>query len=725
MNDYVILVNDLFKIVDNAEEKVKIERVLWIDESYRHCFTIDIYDKKALPIFKRIEDLETELNSDTIVRLKNDPIARNPIEEKLTLKDKEIRDKAWQIIEYIANTENEPDIYDKRKRWQLSMEAKEKFGATDVTIYRYLRRYWQGGKTKNALLPNYNLSGGLGKDKKVTEKKRGRPRNISYIDEEKIGINVDEDVKKIFRISINKYYNNTKELSLSSTYDLMIQKFFSRNYVNNGMTEKKVLPYENIPTFGQFRYWFYKERDLIKEIKKRKGSKRFDLDYRSITSSSKVLGPGSRFEIDATVADVYIVSSYNRSSIIGRPIVYVVIDVFSRMVTGLYIGLEGPSWLGAMMAIANIVENKEEFCLRYEINIDKDEWICEGLPQTILADRGELEGNMPNNLIDNLKITIENASPYRGDLKGIVEQYFRTTNIKIKHWTPGFIKREYRERGERDYRHDAKLNIYEFTQMIIESIRFHNNSKWLDYYILDEDMINDEVEPIPAQLWNWGIRNRSGKLKKVSEDIVKMNLMPRGKATVLRSGIKFKNIFYSCESAISENWFSISEIKGSWQIDICYDPRNMSYIYIPSENGQAFEKCYILDKCERYKNKTFEEIEDLYFEENKRKDLKQTHINQKKMELNLQLDKISKQAAKKTNEESYNISKSQKIKDIKKNRSIEKELNRNEESWELDKRDKYNLAEIIELKRVNEDQSIESEDNHNLLDILKEIGDEN
>jgi hypothetical protein len=69
------------------------------------------------------------------------------------------------------------------------------------------------------------------------------------------------------------------------------------------------------------------------------------------------------YEIDATIGDVYLVSRFDRNKIIGRPVVYIVIDVFSRMITGVYIGLEGPSWVGAMMALANATAPKVEYCL--------------------------------------------------------------------------------------------------------------------------------------------------------------------------------------------------------------------------------------------------------------------------------------------------------------------------------------------------------------------------
>ena len=140
-----------------------------------------------------------------------------------------------------------------------------------------------------------------------------------------------------------------------------------------------------------------------------------------------------------TIADVYLVSSFDRNLIIGRPVVYGVIDVYSRLMTGIYVGLEGPSWVGAMMALDNMVKNKVDFCTQYDITIDESQWPAHHLPEIIIADRGEFEGYSVENLINNFNIKIENISPYRGDLKGIIERQFRTINGKIKRKAPGAI----------------------------------------------------------------------------------------------------------------------------------------------------------------------------------------------------------------------------------------------------------------------------------------------
>lgn len=51
-----------------------------------------------------------------------------------------------------------------------------------------------------------------------------------------------------------------------------------------------------------------------------------------------------------------------------------------------------PSWIGAMMALDNMVSDKVEFCKQYQIDITEEQWPSHHIPEIIIADRGEFEG---------------------------------------------------------------------------------------------------------------------------------------------------------------------------------------------------------------------------------------------------------------------------------------------------------------------------------------------
>ncbi|WP_394903230.1 Mu transposase C-terminal domain-containing protein [Clostridium butyricum] len=578
----------------------------------------------------------------------------------------------------------------------------------------------------NALLPDYINSGGKGKEKKLSNLKVGRPAKVDYLGDSIEGINITDDVKKHVQFVINKYYRNSKKISLKEAYDLMLRDFYSDVYRENNEIKHIVWENERIPKYNQFYYWFKKFEDVKKDIVLRDSDKEFNLNHRLLLSNSTIEtdGPGTRFQIDATIADVYLVSSLNTKRIIGRPIVYAIIDVYSRLITGIYVGLEGPSWLGAMMALDNMVADKVEFCKEYGIEITEEQWPSKHLPDIIIADRGEFEGYSPENLINNLNVKIENTSPYRGDLKGIVERNFRTLNTKLKHKTPGAIQKEFRKRGDKDYRLDATLTLEAFTRIYI-NIALHHNKSLIEKYPIEKEMLEDDILPIPIQLWKWGIENKKGRLKTVDRDVLRLNILPRGKASVSRAGIKFKGLSYSSNKAISQQWFIKPTARS---IEIVYDPRNVNKIYIPHDNGLGYEECYLLETCNQYKNCLLEEI---IFNQELLAELKEKHLreqNQSNIDLEKEIEKIVKESRiEKTKEIAFEESKNKQLKGIRRNRIIEKEMNRETEAFKIgeEKSAIKSGAEIIELPNRNDEVvKKEASGDNRIMELLKKKRDE-
>ena len=102
-----------------------------------------------------------------------------------------------------------------------------------------------------------------------------------------------------------------------------------------------------------------------------------------------------------------------------------------------------------------------------------------------------------------------------------------------------------------------------------------------------------------------GIQNRKGRLRTVDRNILRLNVLPRGNATISRAGIKFKNLLYGSKQAVEEQWYL--KLRNT-SIEIVYDPRNVEKIYIPHDNGMDFESCILLEPSQQYRNDLLEEI---------------------------------------------------------------------------------------------------------------------
>lgn len=170
MQPVIIEVNKVFKRTLSDGTVIK-ERVIWIDEGNIIAFLYDIAADTGFPALRKISELQKEISSGILVK-DIDPYNRVIDEDSLTPKEINIRDKSFEIIENLIS--NEPDIYYAQKRGSLVATEAKKHRTDAKYVYKYLRHYWQRGKNKNALIPDYENCGGKGKDRKVGEKKRGR-----------------------------------------------------------------------------------------------------------------------------------------------------------------------------------------------------------------------------------------------------------------------------------------------------------------------------------------------------------------------------------------------------------------------------------------------------------------------------------------------------------------------------------------------------------------------
>ena len=668
----MISVNDIFLCSVGGPKF----RVLWVSQENDLVYVIDLKES-TLPEIKKFSDLMESMQSGDIQISFEDPYVSNVDEQSILQEDRELRDSIWDLVKDVISAE--PEIFDKRLRGKMVKELVESSGVSKMTVYQYLKRYWQRGKNKNAFLPDYRNCGAKGKQRNFSDKKSGRPSKYGTT----TGKNIDEATRQIFAKAVKKYYHTRREHSFKAAYELMVKEYYTKPVPQpDGTIRNELLDPNEIPTLRQFQYWYSKTYDSREKLIARKGQAKYDLEHRAVLGKSDtyIRGPGAQYQIDATVGDIYLVSQFNRANIIGRPVIYFVIDTFSRMVTGMYVGLEGPSWMGAMMALANAASDKVSYCADYGVTITDEQWPCRHIPDTILADRGEMESKSVEILINTLNVRIDNAPAYRADMKGVVEQFFHTINTKTTVYLPGHVKPDMAERGGKDYRLDAKLDIRQFTKIMIQCVLNHNNEHFLESYERTEGMIADDVTPIPIKLWSWGIQHCSGLLRSVTEDTIKLCLMPADTALVTAKGIRFKGLHYLSERAILEHWFETARAKGSYKVDISYDPRDMSNIYVRNVEGALFERCYLADWETKWNRKSLDELTQQQAEE---RALRHQNKMQARVDLNTAIEQVVAEAEEMAKQTALPSSKRARTSRIRENRADEKVQIRKEEAFSL------------------------------------------
>src|SRR5258705_6452167 len=154
-----------------------------------------------------------------------------------------LRDRAWEIIQPIIRLPRDGQ-YLRSERGPIIMRLVAEKRAAKSTIYHRLRRFWQAGQLKNALLPRYENCGAPGREKPETSKKRGRPRKFTEHGESK-GVNVTEEIRRLFRFGIKAFYLNPKnptKMTLREAFARTIERYFNRGHEWKNGSHVPVLP---------------------------------------------------------------------------------------------------------------------------------------------------------------------------------------------------------------------------------------------------------------------------------------------------------------------------------------------------------------------------------------------------------------------------------------------------------------------------------------------------
>ena len=128
--------------------------------------------------------------------------------------------------------------------------------------------------------------------------------------------------------AIRTYYYSSKRLSLRAAYEMMlIEKY----------TDKEGNLCEGAPGWSGFQHYFYRHayHKRPEKLIAREGLSNYQRNHRKLSgTASEWRSEIGCFQMDATQADLYLVSRLDRSSVIGRPNIYLAVDTATRLIAG-------------------------------------------------------------------------------------------------------------------------------------------------------------------------------------------------------------------------------------------------------------------------------------------------------------------------------------------------------------------------------------------------------
>lgn len=541
--------------------------------------------------------------------------------ELLPGRAKDIYDQRLSAMEGFLDPENlrHRIVFD-RGIGGLVRAAKIASGCSRSQIYILFSLLCRYGFSEHSLRPRLDLCGGLGvarpcvpegrqKAGRKTEKQRIAKASGIVLPPEQPGMNTnwrDRILAADSTITIPKPPMPTR-------CKLILGSHFVKKYRHEAGNLVPIdLKLGEYPNDAQIERVLNTHYDDIERAIQKTTKRHFERNQRGLTGKNweGVSGPGHTWAIDSTVGDVYLRSTVDRTWIVGRPVVYVIVDVWSTAIVGFYVCLTGPSWDMAKVAL---------FCAATDPGLIAQLWGYQPvllldpaptMPFSLLCDRGEYLSQAARVTGSKLLPCMSYTPPYHGDFKGGVEVVHRIEKDQQFFFIPGAIDARRAEYELRRFNpEESVMTVREYTcylQSIFTRYNFSANRE----HRLDAHMKAQGVDPSPAGLWSWGHAMGIGVRRNVTQSNLITDLLPQSNGRITRNEVKWAGNEYSSKEVIERQWATHARNYGGTDINAYYFPGSVSKIWTPNLGGKGLLELDLKDYSNASPELTVDDLAD-------------------------------------------------------------------------------------------------------------------
>lgn len=462
-------------------------------------------------------------------------------------------------------------------------------GASRASIYRLWRLLCQHGFEPASLHPRFDLCGAPGKLRPVDESKRKAGRRTLR---ETLGEPItcpQAGVTEKDRTTILLHYQTLAKVGVTGKhlYERIIERAYVTKYVETEKGRQPVVPPQGtFPNRRQVRHIIEQGVGRLERVLRQTTQGHYLRNLRGLRGRSydNVAGPGYVYAIDSTIGDVHLRSSINRAWSIGRPIVYVVVDVWSTAIVGFHVCLTGPSWSTAKLALFSTLSDPRLIAELWGIQHLEVLTPAPTAPSMVLSDRGEYLSAGAQETCRQLLGEFAFNPAYRPDLKGLVEVVHRIAKDEQYRFLPGAIDARRRELELKPSAKESALTLREYVQFLHGTFAHYNLFADRSHRMTSE-MIAAGVEPTPAGLWRFGHEVGCGYRMDISQDRLITTLTQRGTVVSRRDGLFMESLEYEGDLAITQQWSGLARNFGVTEHVAYHFPGATSRIWVPESNG--------------------------------------------------------------------------------------------------------------------------------------------
>lgn len=468
-------------------------------------------------------------------------------------------------------------------------EIAQSMGLHGRTVKRWVCEWLKSGRNPAAVIRKLIArESGQSVKPQVRGKKRGVKGRVPEFFSDAPSHEIMDKVKtawNLYVIKQQKKWADAYHDMLIEQYQVPAEAFSSENegyFLNRDLLEKY-----RAPTWVQTRYRFrlLKQAAFKRDLELPQGKRG--------KAADDVFGPGF-FEIDATHFQIQLVSRLTKGKLVGRPSVYLIVDIWSNAITGYSLTLENPSWATAALALHNCFTSKKATFDRLNLPYEDKDWPCQELPNMLRADRAELVSNMGQEFPGS-GIRVETPPPMNPEAKGTVEG--KHSEVKkprpSRFDLPGRFAK-IRKRRDPDGKKAAALDIFEFERILVEIIMDINREP-VEARKIPLDALSEGAK-VASRIgfYEWGLTHRPGFTREMAPNFIYEHLLTKAKGRVTPQGIHVRGEIFTCDHLLKLGYLAAA-IDDDIKVSVSYNPLLATEIYFYDLKSGVWEPAHNID----------------------------------------------------------------------------------------------------------------------------------
>ena len=312
--------------------------------------------------------------------------------------------------------------------------------------------------------------------------------------------NPKNDVDEILKYGLKMFVKYGKP---GMAYDAVLRRYFREPVETpDGSSVKMVtLPEEERSVSYKMLYNYIRKHTEDYSCKGKDERDKQNND-RQLVGNSKtgVYELGQIVEADEMELGCYVVDQNDGETVLGKAVVYCMVEVLSGICIGAYVSLENNSMRGFQQVFLSLLEPHKNQTKGYNIDYDEEDWPSMIVPNEIRCDRGsEYMSKAYSKAMGELGIRNTPVPPGCGSLKGVVESFngLVQTYLKAQLKNNGYIEDKYR--GGDLAKGAACLTLEEIRGLVYQSVILYNRRVFEG--LIDKKYVDNNVSPTPKGIF--------------------------------------------------------------------------------------------------------------------------------------------------------------------------------------------------------------------------------